>query len=106
MRFSNAIVIAPGGVGTALETFYAWQLMQVGDTCEIPIIFLGKMWSGLLKWLKKEPLKRGYFEAKDMKSLYHAKSSKEAIQIIDKAEEMWKKGDKSFCVNYKKYKVK
>ena len=64
------------------------------------------MWDGLLSWLKKEPLKKGYFEEKDFKLLYYAKSSKEAIEIIDKAYEMWTKGDKTFCLNYKKYKIK
>ncbi|MCL4387079.1 LOG family protein [Patescibacteria group bacterium] len=106
MMFSNAIVIAPGGVGTLLEFLYSWQLMQVGDTCHIPIIIFGDMWDGLLSWLKKEPLKKGYFEEKDFKLLYYAKSSKEAIEIIDKAYEMWTKGDKTFCLNYKKYKIK
>lgn len=105
MLLSNAIVIAPGGVGTLLETVYSWQLMQVGDTCQIPIIFLGDMWKGFLNWLKKEPLKNGYFTKKDFKLLYHAKSAKEAIEIIEKTEEMWKKG-KDVCLNYHKYKVK
>ncbi len=103
MLLSNAIVIAPGGVGTLLETLYSWQLMQVGDTCQIPIIFLGSMWTGFLDWLKKEPLKKKYFEEKDFELLYHAKSAKEAIEVIDKANEMWKKGE---CLNYKKYKIK
>jgi len=101
MKFSNAIVIAPGGVGTTLELFYSWQLMQVGDTCKIPIILLGNMWTGLLEWLKKQPLKKGLFDEKDMKLLYHAKSWKEAMEIIEKTEEAWRSDD-SVCLNYKK----
>src|SRR3989344_4667591 len=29
MLLSNAIVVAPGGLGTMLELFYTWQLVQV-----------------------------------------------------------------------------
>lgn len=39
MRLSNAVVVAPGGVGTLLELLYAWQLMQVKTICNVPIIF-------------------------------------------------------------------
>ncbi len=106
MLFSNAIVIAPGGVGTMLEMFYSWQLMQVGDTCQIPIIFLGEMWKGFFDWLKKEPLKRKYFEEKDFNLLYHAKNWEEAIKIIKEANKIWIKGDKDVCMNYKKYKIR
>ena len=30
MRISHAVVVTPGGIGTLLELFYTWQLMQVG----------------------------------------------------------------------------
>ncbi|MBU2612574.1 MAG: LOG family protein [Nanoarchaeota archaeon] len=106
MLLSNAVVIAPGGVGTMLELFYTWQLMQVGHTCQIPIIILGDVWKGLIKWLKDGPLEKGYFEKKDLDLLYHAKDWKEAIEIIDKANELWKKGEKLDCHNYKKYRIK
>ena len=104
MLLSNAIVVAPGGVGTLLELVYSWQLMQVGDTCQIPIILLGKVWSGLLDWLRKEPMMKGYFEKKDFDLLYHVRNWKEAVEIISEAEKAWKKGD-NVCLNYKKYKT-
>ena len=105
MLLSNVVVVAPGGVGTLLELFYTWQLMQVKHICNLPIILLGDSWPGLLKWLNNSPLKRGFFEKKDVELLYHAKNYDEAIKIIDKAYEEFKKGNKDFCLNYKKYKV-
>jgi uncharacterized protein (TIGR00730 family) len=106
MLMSNAIVIAPGGVGTMLELLYSWQLMQVGHTCNIPVILLGDMWKGFISWLKKEPLKHKYFEKKDLDLLYFAKNSEEAMEIIEKAYEAWAKGGKNICLNYKKYQIR
>ena len=106
MLLSNAVVVAPGGVGTMLEFFYTWQLMQVKHTCNIPIILFGDMWEGLLKWLKKQPLKKKFFDSDDMKLLFHAKNAKEALEIINESYEAFRKGDKNFCLNYEKYRFK
>ena len=85
MHLSHVVVIAPGGVGTLLEFAYTWQLIQVSHICEIPIIMIGTMWSGLMKWLKQGPLKEGLISLADLKYLYYVRTTKEAIKIIDKA---------------------
>lgn len=105
MLLSNAVVIAPGGIGTMLEFFYTWQLVQVKHICDIPIILLGDTWKDLVRWLEKEPLKKGFFDKKDMNLIFHAKNAEEAMDIIHEANETFKKGDKNFCLNYKKYKL-
>lgn len=105
MLLSNAVVVAPGGIGTILELFYAWQLVQVEHVCNIPIILMGDMWKGLVKWLEEEPLKRKYFDARTRRMVFFAKDSKEVIKMIDKAHEAFNKGDKNFCLNFKKYKI-
>ena len=38
MLLSHVFIVTPGGVGTLLELFYTWQLMQVGHICRTPII--------------------------------------------------------------------
>ena len=43
MALSDAVIVAPGGIGTLLELFYSWQLIQVQHVCETPIILYGKM---------------------------------------------------------------
>ena len=105
MLLSNVIVVAHGGIGTTLELFYAWQLMQVKHICSIPIILLGEQWKGLIEWLKNEPLKRKFLKREDIELLFLAKNSEEAIRIIDEAYKEYKKGNKDFCLNYKKYKI-
>lgn len=105
MLLSNVVVVGPGGVGTMLELFYTWQLMQVNHICHIPIILLGDMYEGLLKWLKENPLQHGFFDEMDYNMLFHAKSPSEAMRVIDKAHSEYMKGNKEFCLNYRKYKV-
>ena len=106
MLMSNAIVVAPGGIGTLLELFYTWQLMQVKRICNIPFILLGKQWKPFMEWMEKYPLKQKYFEKVDLDLVFLADDCYEAIKIIDKAHKHWKKGGKDFCLNYKKYKLK
>jgi predicted Rossmann-fold nucleotide-binding protein len=46
---SDAFVVAPGGIGTVLETLMIWQLLQVGHLEGTPLILVGKMWPGLIE---------------------------------------------------------
>jgi len=105
MLLSNVVIVAPGGVGTLLELFYTWQLVQVKQICNIPIILLGDMWDGLIDWLEEKPLKRKLFDKKDLHSLFYAKDAKEAIKMIEEAHKEYKKGSKNYCLNYKRHKL-
>jgi uncharacterized protein (TIGR00730 family) len=49
---SDAFVVAPGGIGTILETMMIWQLLQVRHLQGVPLILVGKMWPGLLQWAR------------------------------------------------------
>lgn len=57
VSLSDVVVVCPGGIGTLLELFYSWQLIQVKHLCETPIILFGEIWADLLEWLHKEILK-------------------------------------------------
>lgn len=103
MELSNVVVVAPGGVGTTLEFFYTWQLMQVEHICDTPLILMGEMWSSLLKWVEKYPLKRKLLDKKDLDSLFVVKNCSEAMSIIKHAHEHFKKDGKNICSNMKKY---
>lgn len=105
MLLSNVVIVAPGGVGTLLEFFYTWQLVQTEKICNIPIILLGDMWSELVEWLERRPLKKGYIEKRDLNLVFLAKDCPDAIKMVDKAYEEYTKGTKNFCLNYKKYKL-
>jgi predicted Rossmann-fold nucleotide-binding protein len=105
MQFSNAVVVAPGGVGTLLELLYTWQLMQVKQICHIPIILLGEMWLELVRWIKEWPLKSKLLDEDDVELFFLAKNCGEAFAIIEEAHKRFKEGDEQFCLNYKKYKI-
>ena len=49
---SDAFIVAPGGIGTVLETMMIWQLLQVHHLERTPLIMVGKMWPGLIDWVR------------------------------------------------------
>ncbi len=53
---SDAFVVVPGGIGTVLETLMIWQLLQVRHVENVPLIFVGKMWAGLVDWARTSML--------------------------------------------------
>ncbi len=53
---SDAYLVAPGGIGTVLETTMIWQLLQVHLLRDTPLILVGSMWPGLVEWARKEML--------------------------------------------------
>ena len=56
VRLSDAFVVVGGGIGTALETLLIWQLLQVRHIHDVPLVFVGDMWQGLLDWARKTML--------------------------------------------------
>jgi uncharacterized protein (TIGR00730 family) len=53
---SDAFIVAPGGIGTVLETMMIWQLLQVRHLEDTPLILVGKMWPGLIEWARRAML--------------------------------------------------
>lgn len=53
---SDAFIVAPGGIGTVLETMMIWQLLQVRHLQQTPLILVGKMWPGLVEWVRSTML--------------------------------------------------
>jgi len=105
MQLSNVVVVSPGGIGTLLEFFYTWQLVQVKHICDIPIILLGDMWPDLIKWIRKNPQKNRFLNKEDVDMLFLAKNEKETLKIINAAFSEYKKGKKNICLNIMKYKI-
>lgn len=81
---ANAIVVAPGGIGTMLELFYTWQLLQTKKIKHIPVILLGDIWGDFIKWIKAHPVRYGFIGNEDLSLVHVAKDAHEAIEIIDR----------------------
>ncbi len=91
---SDAFVVVPGGVGTALETLMVWQLLQVKHLEErTPLILIGKMYDALVDWAKKYMLRPEFPLAnpEDMQIPLCVNTADEAISIIRKHHSAWRK---------------
>jgi predicted Rossmann-fold nucleotide-binding protein len=53
---SDAYIVAPGGIGTVLETLMIWQLLQVNHLRDAPLLLVGRMWPGLVSWAREAML--------------------------------------------------
>ena len=59
VKYAQAFVILPGGVGTLDELFETITLIQTEKIQKIPIILYGsEYWTGLLNWLKNIVLEK------------------------------------------------
>ena len=87
VRMSQAFVIFPGGVGTSLELFMVWQLLQVGFLTERPVVLVGDMWRGLLDWMRREMVTRSLLDPADLDLVTLAPSIDEAVAIIERHKE-------------------
>jgi uncharacterized protein (TIGR00730 family) len=88
---SDAYIVAPGGIGTVLESMLIWQLLQVRHLQDAPLIFVGRMWPGLIEWAKATMLS---FEpplanAEDLQIPHCVDSADDAIAIIRDHHARW-----------------
>jgi uncharacterized protein (TIGR00730 family) len=60
MIMSDAFVVVPGGIGTLLELSLTWQLLQVRQLYNMPLIVVGKMWAELVEWGRRSMLREGH----------------------------------------------
>lgn len=104
ISMSDAVVVAPGGIGTLLELFYSWQLVQVGVVCRTPIILFGKIWRPLLHWLNQDVLRHGFLGPADLQGVFHLEEPAAVVDLIERIhEDRQRSGDD--CVNRDTYRV-
>jgi uncharacterized protein (TIGR00730 family) len=90
---SDAYIVAPGGIGTVLETLMIWQLLQVHHLRDTPLLLVGRMWPGLVSWAKTammsyDPSLAG---AEDFNIPHCVPGADEAIDVIRKHYDVWRK---------------
>ena len=83
IRLSHSVVCTPGGIGTLLEFFFVWQLIQVKHATPRPIVLLEKeFWEGVLDWMRDVPLARGLIGEKDFSNIHIVDTPEEVFEII------------------------
>ena len=67
VRYSNALVVFPGGFGTLDELFEVLTLIQTGKAVDHPVVLEGSdYWGGLMDWIRARPLAEGKIAAEDL----------------------------------------
>jgi uncharacterized protein (TIGR00730 family) len=67
VRYSEAFVVFPGGLGTFDELFEALTLIQTGKAVDHPVILQGsEFWTGLIDWIRSHPLAEGMLTREDL----------------------------------------
>lgn len=83
IRLSHSVVCTPGGIGTLLEFFFVWQLIQVKHTTARPIVLMERaFWSGLVDWLRQVALERGLISERDFNVIHIVDTPEEVFEII------------------------
>lgn len=78
MRLTHAVIVVPGGIGTLLELFYTWQLMQVSHIKHRPLILFASddFWKDFLKWIQKYPVGKQLMSLSDLEMV-------KVVQTVD-----------------------
>jgi uncharacterized protein (TIGR00730 family) len=88
---SDAFVVTPGGIGTVLEMFMIWQLLQVRHVHNVPLILVGKMWKGLVEWAKASMLdpRLPLVNLGDLAIPQCLETADEAIAVVRDLQKKW-----------------
>ncbi|MEO8216256.1 MAG: LOG family protein [Acidobacteriota bacterium] len=95
VRLSSAFIVMPGGIGTSLELFMIWQLLQVKHIRGLPLILVGDMWTGLVDWMKMPMLEKGLVSTTDFDFVSVVANGDGAIPIVREAFERFKEEKKN-----------
>jgi uncharacterized protein (TIGR00730 family) len=89
---SDAFVVAPGGIGTVLETMMIWQLLQVKHLEGTPLILVGKMWPGLIEWARQAMLgeQPPLASVEDIATPRCVANADEAIALLRECHASWR----------------
>ena len=88
---SDAFVVVPGGIGTVLETMMIWQLLQVRQMTDVPLVLVGRMWRELVDWAAHSMLdpRQPLASPPDMKIPICLGTADEAIAVVREQQARW-----------------
>jgi len=92
LKYSQAFVIFPGGVGTLDELFEAITLAQCGHNVKYPIVLVGKKyWEGLVDWMHNTLWEHGAISQKDFDLFRVVDTAEEAVEKITEYHDKYRK---------------
>jgi len=82
-KYSNGIIVCPGGFGTMDEMFEVLTLIQTRKTRWTPVVLYdSKYWNELIKFFKTHMVSRGYINKADLNLIKLTDDPKEAVKFI------------------------
>ncbi|WP_212840718.1 TIGR00730 family Rossman fold protein [Catellatospora sp. IY07-71] len=89
VKYAQAFVVLPGGMGTMDELFEALTLVQTEKVTRFPVVMMGKdYWSGLIAWMRDTMLADGKINVADLDLLICTDDVDEAINHIVDADKV------------------
>lgn len=84
VKYAQAFVVMPGGLGTLDELFESLTLIQTHKIKTIPIILVNSnFWKGLMDWIKNTLLTQKTISPEDLTLFHLVDSPEEVTQIIE-----------------------
>jgi uncharacterized protein (TIGR00730 family) len=85
LKYTNAVIILPGGFGTMDELFETLTLVQTHKSQFLPLVLMGKSyWNGLITWIREFMLEKfSYISPEDIKLINLTDEPEEAIETIN-----------------------
>lgn len=83
VKYSQALVVFPGGFGTLDEMFESLTLIQTNKISKIPIVLFGKdYWQGLVDWMNSTMKEWGTISENDTDLFHITDSCEEGVKVI------------------------
>ncbi|WKE55611.1 TIGR00730 family Rossman fold protein [Corynebacterium tuberculostearicum] len=83
LKYSQAFICLPGGMGTMDEFFEVMCMVQTGKVTNYPIVLMGtEYWSGLLDWMDNTLAASGYINEGDRELFLLTDDPDEAVSHI------------------------
>ncbi len=84
VKYSQAFVALPGGIGTMDEIFETLTLIQTEKIVNFPVVLMGvDYWQPLLDWLRAKMVAEKTIGVEDLKLLRVTDSVEEAVHVIE-----------------------
>ena len=89
LKYSQAFICLPGGMGTMDEFFEVMCMVQTGKVTNYPIVLMGtEYWTGLLEWMDKTLAAGGFINESDRELFLLTDDPDEALSHIIKRHEV------------------
>ena len=83
VKYAEAFVIFPGGLGTLDELFEALTLIQTGKIEHFPVVLIGRdYWRGLMNWVVNTVLGEGNISPEDLSLTTITDDLDEVVRVI------------------------